>query len=154
MDSKTARRRRRGRELAAQMLSSWEANPAPGEQIIRDVGALTRASAAHLEFAGTLARAAWERLPEIDRRVGEATRPWWRDNMGRVERSVLRVAVAELLVGSAPPRVVLTEAVEVARRYAGEASTSFIHAVVDAVIQGFGPEGEPEPEPQPGEVTG
>lgn len=144
MDPRAAKRRRRGRELAAQMLASWDQNPAPGEQVIRDVGALTRASAAHLELAGTLARAAWKRLDEIDGRIAAAARPWWRDNMGRVERSVLRVGVAELLLGTAPPRVVLTESVEVARRYAGEGSTAFIHAVVHAVIEGLGsPPGAP-----------
>ena len=45
---------------------------------------LTRASAAHLEFAETLANAAWERIEEIDRRLDETTKPFWKENMGRV----------------------------------------------------------------------
>ncbi len=117
------------------MLCSWDANPAPGPEIIRNIAVLTRASEVHLELAGKLATVVWARLPEIDRRVAEAVKPWWRENMGRVERNVLRVATAELLLGTAPPRVVLTEAVEVSRRYAGEDSTGFIHAVVDSLIR-------------------
>ncbi len=141
MDPRTARERRRGRELAAQMLSSWEANPASPPSIVAGVRDLTRASERHLEFAEALAKAVWERLAEIDRRLDETTKPYWKENMGRVERSVLRVAVAELLTGSAPPRVVLSEAIEVARRYAGEDSTSFVHAVLDGVVRQLGPAG-------------
>ena len=58
--------------------------------------------------------------------------------MGLVEKSVLRVAVAELLIETAPPRVVLTEAIEVARRYAGDAATSFVHAVLHGVLKSRG----------------
>ena len=139
MDPRTARQRRRGRELAAQMLSSWDANPGPPADTVARVRELTRASERNLEFAEVLANATWERLDEIDRRLGETTSPYWRENMGRVERSVLRVAVAELLTGSAPPAVVLSEAIEVARRYAGEDSTGFVHAVLDGVVQALAP---------------
>lgn len=138
MDPRTARQRRRGRELAAQMLSSWDANPASPPATVAGVRDLTRASDAHLEFAEVLAKAAWERIEEIDRCLDETTKPFWKENMGRVERSVLRVAVAELLTASAPPRVVLSEAIEVARRYAGEDSTSFVHAVLDGVVKRLG----------------
>jgi len=43
---------------------------------------------------------------------------------------------------STPPRVVLSEAIEVARRYAGEDSTSFIHAVLDGVVKRLGKMGK------------
>lgn len=138
MDPRTARQRRRGRELAAQMLSSWDANPASPPATVAGVRDLTRASDTHLEFAEVLANAAWERIEEIDRCLDETTKPFWKENMGRVERSVLRVAVAELLTASTPPRVVLSEAIEVARRYAGEDSTSFVHAVLDGVVKRLG----------------
>ena len=138
MDPRTARQRRRGRELAAQMLSSWDANPSSPPATVAGVRDLTRASEVHLEFAEALAKVVWERIEEIDRCLDETTKPFWKENMGRVERSVLRVAVAELLTGSAPPRVVLTEAIEVARRYAGEDSTSFVHGVLDGVVKRLG----------------
>ena len=107
MDPRTARERRRGRELAAQMLSSWDANPGSPPATVAGVRDLTRASETHLEFAEALANAAWARLDEIDRCLDETIKPFWKENMGRVERSVLRVAVAELLTASAPPRVVI-----------------------------------------------
>ena len=138
MDPRTARQRRRGRELAAQMLSSWDANPTSPPTTVAGVKDLTRASETHMDFAEVLAKAAWSRLEEIDRALDATTTPYWRENMGRVERSVLRVAVAELLLASTPPRVVLSEAIEVARRYAGEDSTSFVHAVLDGVVKRLG----------------
>ena len=129
------------------MLVAGEQNPAPPPTTVAGVRALTRASERHLEFAEALAVAVWERLEEIDRCLREATRPRWRDRAGLVERNVLRVAVAELLTNTAPPRVVLTEAIEVTRRYAGEAATPFVHAVLDAAIERLGRK-EPEPSPE------
>ena len=55
MDPRTARSRRRGRELATQMLSSWDQNPGPPPTTVAAVGDLTRASEEHLEFAERLA---------------------------------------------------------------------------------------------------
>ena len=132
------------------MLSSWDANPASPPATVAGVRDLTRASETHLEFAEALANAAWARIEEIDRCLDETTKPFWKENMGRVERSVLRVAVAELLTASTPPRVLLTEAIEVARRYAGEDSTSFVHAVLDGVVKRLG-KTEPDAAPEAGD---
>ena len=138
MDRRAARTRRRGRELAVQMLFCRIANPASAPETIAQVAALTRASQRNLTAARPLAEAVWERQEEIDRCLEETARPYWVRNMGGVELSVLRVAVAEFLIGSAPPRVVLNEAIEVARRFSGEPAAPFVHAVLDGVGRRLG----------------
>lgn len=135
MNPKTARMRRRGRELAVQMLVSWDANPTDPKLTVIRIGELTRASARHLEAAERLARTVWDRLPRIDACLDRTIHTPWRGKLGRVERSVLRVAVGELLTKTAPPAVVLSEALEVARLYAGEAAVPFVHGVLDSVVR-------------------
>lgn len=129
------RTRRRGRALAVQMLTSWDANPTEPALTMKRVAALSRASAATVGFAEKLARGAWDRLERIDACLDGALEPYWKTNLGRVERGVLRVAVGELLSGAAPPAVVVSEALEVTRLYAGEAAVPFVHGVLDTVAQ-------------------
>lgn len=129
------RTRRRGRALAVQMLTSWDANPTEPALTMKRVAALSRASAATVGFAEKLARGAWDRLERIDACLDGAMEPYWRTNLGRVERGVLRVAVGELLSGAAPPAVVVSEALEVTRLYSGETAVPFIHGVLDTVAQ-------------------
>ncbi len=135
MHPKVALVRRKGRQLAVQMLASWAANPVPPEATVARIHQLTRSNPKSLAFAVRLANGAWERLEEIDARVQGVTTSYWCENMGLVERSVLRVAVAELLLGGVPPRVVVSEFIEVGRALAGDAATPFINGILDSVLK-------------------
>ncbi len=148
MHPKEARVRRKGRQLAVQMLASWAANPAPPEATIARVHELTRSNAKSLAFAAELANGAWARLDEIDARVRGVTTPFWRENIGLVEMSVLRVAVAELLAGAVSPRVVMSEFIDIGRALSTDRAAPFINAVLDSVLKGLS-DPPPEPEPQP-----
>ena len=117
------------------MLASWDANPTDPKLTVIRIAELTRASARHLRAAERLARIVWDRLPRIDACLDRTIHTPWRGKLGRVERSVLRVAVGELLTETAPPAVVLSEALEVARLYAGEAAVPFVHGVLDSVVR-------------------
>lgn len=129
------RTRRRGRALAVQMLTSWDANPTAPALTMKRVAAISRANAATVGFAEKLARAAWDHLERIDACLDGAMEPYWRKNLGRVERGVLRIAVGELFSGAAPTAVVVSEALEVTRLYSGEGAVPFIHAVLDTVAK-------------------
>lgn len=142
MHPKAARARRRARELAVQMLVSWDANPTDPKLTVLRIGELTRAGARRLEAAERLARTVWDRLPRIDACLDRTIHTPWRGKLGRVERSVLRVAVGELLTETAPPAVVVSEALEVTRLYAGEAAVPFVHGVLDSVVRNGASEGE------------
>ena len=75
-----------------------------------------------------------ERLPEIDALLAERTTNWEFHRLAVVDRNVLRLAVCELLAfPEVPYRVVIDEAVRLARRYGGEDSPRFVNGVLDAV---------------------
>jgi len=85
------------------------------------------------EFMEELATGAIENLPDIDRRIADKAQNWTIERMPVVDRNILRLAVFELTRQLSPPAVVIDEALELARRFSGEESVSFINGVLDAV---------------------
>jgi N utilization substance protein B len=70
---------------------------------------------------------------ELDRLIGSFSRNWLPERLARVDRSLLRLAVYELLYKLAPPAVVINEAVELAKNYGTDNSPAFINGVLDSI---------------------
>ena len=91
------------------------------------------ANQATITYAQALIERAWRERPvtaaELDRHAGD----WPVTRMARVDRNVLRVALAELDQGDAPPKVILDEAVKIADAFGGHESARFVNGVLDAV---------------------
>ena len=77
----------------------------------------------------------------IDAAVDAAAAGWTADRLGAVERSILRLATWELRAGEVPAAVIIDEAVELAKRYAGAEAAPFVNGVLGAIARG---EGAPE----------
>jgi N utilization substance protein B len=76
----------------------------------------------------------------IDAAVDAAASGWTADRLGAVERSILRLATWELRAGELPAAVVIDEAVELAKRYAGSEAAPFVNGVLGAIARGEVPE--------------
>lgn len=84
--------------------------------------------------AGALAQAVWAALPGVDRMLGEAATGWRVDRMPPVDRSILRIAVWELLERpDTPVGVVISEALRLAKAYSTERSSGFVNGVLGKV---------------------
>ena len=80
-------------------------------------------------FQTTLAR-----LAEIDRLLADVAQNWQLSRMAAIDRALLRLAACELLYyKDAPPKVVINEAVELAKRYSTAASGSFVNGILDRI---------------------
>lgn len=92
------------------------------------------------EEAENMARALVSRildsLDSIDRRLADAADNWSVSRMGAVERNVIRVACAELDLAETPARVILDEAVEMAKRFGDAESGKFVNGVLDRIAMG------------------
>jgi len=84
-------------------------------------------------FMEELARGTSGMSADIDRQIGEKAENWKLDRMPLVDRNVLRMAIYEMSRKETPAAVVIDEALELARQFAGDESVSFINAVLDAV---------------------
>ena len=98
-----------------------------------------------------------ERISEIDARIQEVSANWKLGRMSVIDRNVLRLAVFELTSGGTPPRVVLNEAVELAKTFGSADSGRFVNGVLDRLARGLDGKGLPHgarrperPAPQPG----
>jgi len=81
------------------------------------------------------------RPAEVDDLIRGAARNWELDRLAATDRSVLRIAIAELIGRpGTPARVVLDEAIEIARRYGAEESARFVNGVLDHVARIVRPE--------------
>ena len=84
-------------------------------------------------FMEQLVKGAAARRDQIDQRIAERSEHWRLDRMPVVDRNILRLALYEMLWMGTPPAVVIDEALELARRFAGEESVAFINGVLDAI---------------------
>jgi len=81
-----------------------------------------------------------ERLPEIDRMIGEYSSGWHTDRISLVPRAILRLAVYELLYAEPrlPYSIAINEAVELAKAYAEDGAPAFVNGILNAVAKANG----------------
>ena len=129
----------RARARALQALYAWDVR---GEQALDRVATQVwddlAVSADERRLAGQLVRTLVSSGAGIDAELAEVTTNWRLERLGAVERSVLRLAAAELTRGETPPRVVIQEAVRLAERYGSAQSARFVNGVVDALARRMG----------------
>ena len=88
--------------------------------------------------AARIVRTVMDQGAEIDAMLRDVTTNWRLERIGAIERSVLRLAAAELLRNEEPPRVILQEAVILAERYGSAQSARFVNGVIDAIARRLG----------------
>src|SRR4030042_5724202 len=71
----------------------------------------------------------------IDAEIQKAATAWPIDKLNRIDLAILRLAIYELEVGEAPPKVVIDEAVELAKEFGSENSSSFINGVLGTIYK-------------------
>lgn len=79
---------------------------------------------------------------EIDQEIIKAAPAWPIENINKVDLAILRLSVYELLEGEAPPKVVIDEAVELAKEFGAESSPSFVNGVLGTVFDKMQKDGQ------------
>jgi N utilization substance protein B len=117
-----------------QALFVWDANGQADEALARQV-VQDEADEEVRREALAMAQGAWGQKEAIDQRL-EARAPQWppRRQPG-VDRNILRLAVWELTNMPTPPKVVLDEAIELAKHFSTEHSPAFVNGVLDAILK-------------------
>jgi N utilization substance protein B len=91
------------------------------------------------QFARDLVAAAVERAQEVDDLIASASKNWRIDRMSRVDRNILRLGACELLAfRDVPVKVVINEAVELAKRFGTAESSAFVNGVLDRIATAAG----------------
>jgi N utilization substance protein B len=129
----------RARARALQAIYAWDLR---GEQALDRVAAQIWDDLAvapdERRIAGLLLRTMQEHGSTLDQQLAAVTTNWRIERLGVIDRSVLRLAAAELQQGETPPRVVIREAIRLAERYGNPESARFVNGVLDALARKMG----------------
>jgi N utilization substance protein B len=128
-------KQRRVRELAMQILFLWDAQEsadrALAEQIVTDGSDDPDIRKAALDAAA----ATWEQRKAIDQRLERIAPQWPPRRQPGVDRNLIRLAVWEMTSTDTPAKVVIDEAIEMAKVFSTEQSAAFVNGVLDAVLK-------------------
>jgi N utilization substance protein B len=94
------------------------------------------------EMADEWSRKSWENLDACDELVKTAAIKWKLSRLSSVDRSILRLAAYQLgFCPDIPGKVVINEAIELAKKFSSEQSPRFVNGVLDAILRKLKSEG-------------
>ena len=127
--------RRKAREKALQLLFQIEVTGDDVEDAAAAYFEQFPATAGTKGYARHLVDLVTDHLPEIDASLAAAAEHWSVERMGRVDRNLLRLAVAELrYVDDVPPKVTINEAVEIAKDFSTPEGSRFVNGLLDRIL--------------------
>lgn len=77
-----------------------------------------------------------DKIPEIDKTLEEISSGWKLNRMGKVDLTIMRIAIYEILFDEdIPNKVAINEAVEIAKTFGGDSSGSFVNGVLAKLVK-------------------
>jgi N utilization substance protein B len=131
--------RHRAREAAVQMLYQWEIGREPMAGVVGSFWSCGPAASPTIPdelrmFAASLAEGVAAAVATIDPLIGETAEHWRIERMNVLDRLILRLAIYEFLhQPGTPAKVIINEALELARTFSADESVRFINGILDAV---------------------
>jgi N utilization substance protein B len=131
--------RHRAREAAVQMLYQWEVGRQPLAGVLETFWTLTPPASTPVSdelrgFAARLATGVVDALATIDPMITETAVHWRLERMNVLDRLILRLAIYEFLhEPETPAKVVINEALELARTFGADDSVRFANGILDAI---------------------
>ena len=74
---------------------------------------------------------------EYDKIISEHSKNWKLERIAIVDKIIMRMAIAELKIGKTPKKVVINEAIEIAKKYGTDKSSKFINGMLDQIAKTF-----------------
>src|SRR5690242_6093147 len=116
-----------------QMLFQWEMSPQDPSRLERKFWAAAKAADATRAFANQLFEAAVHDTAPLDEIIQKHSENWRFERLAAIDRAILRLAIHEMSAAETPVKVVLNEAVELAKKFSSEDSSAFVNGVLDSV---------------------
>ncbi|MEZ6118228.1 MAG: transcription antitermination factor NusB [Pirellulaceae bacterium] len=127
-------RRSRAREVVLQVLYQDDLNPGHSLQSTDEfLRKRLHNNKEIIEFANSLLSGTRRNRPELDEMLTSRASNWSLNRMAATDRNLLRMAAFEILFTDTPNRVVINEAVELAKRYGSKQSAQFVNGILDSL---------------------
>ena len=128
--------RRQSREIALQILFQVEYAPQISfEQLLALFD--EKKDLSIIKYADQIVHGVQAHKLKIDQKIQEASRHWKIERMGGVDRNLLRLAVFEIFFAPEliEPKIAINEAIEIAKIYGSQESSSFVNGLLDQVVR-------------------
>ena len=135
--ARTGGARHQARELALKTLFQLESSDDEPEAVLGYHAEEDGAVPAAVEFARGLVQGVLANRERLDEVIAETSEHWRLDQMAKVERVVLRIAIYELSVArDVPEKAALNEAIELAKTFSGDEAGRFVNGILGKVAAG------------------
>jgi transcription antitermination protein NusB len=124
--------RTKAREFAMQMLFQWDVSQQEPEKLETKFWRGAKAADLTRAFANKLFEGAAGEVTVLDEIIGKHIENWRFERLAAIDRAILRLAIHELRASDTPPKVVLNEAIELAKKFSSEDSGAFVNGILDA----------------------
>ncbi len=127
-------KRHQARELALKVLFQLEGSDDDVDEVLRYHAAEGAASPDVAVFAGQLVRGVIENREKLDQILSEASEHWKLDQMAKVDRIILRIAVYEIAIDRhVPTKAAINESIELAKTFSGDEAGRFVNGILGRV---------------------
>ena len=127
-------KRHQARELALKVLFQLESSGDDVDEVLRYHASEGGATQDVATFAGQLVDGVIANQEKLDAILSEASEHWKLDQMAKVDRIVLRIAVYEITVDrKVPTKAAINESIELAKTFSGDDSGRFVNGVLGRV---------------------
>ncbi|HKW64281.1 MAG TPA: transcription antitermination factor NusB [Candidatus Acidoferrum sp.] len=125
--------RTKSREFAMQMLFQWDMSQQDPAKLEAKFWKSAKAADSTRAFANQLFEGTAKEVSALDEIIGKHCENWRLERLSAIDRAILRLAIHEIISTDTPPKVVLNEAVDLAKKFSSEESGAFVNGVLDSV---------------------
>ncbi len=127
--------RRQARMIALQTLYEYDTAHHTPTEVLQRHAEERNLHPRVVEYASELVEGVCEHLAEIDAHIQSAAREWPLQQMARIDKNILRLAIYEILFNNTvPAKAAINEAVELAKTFGGDTSSRFINGVLGTIF--------------------
>jgi len=125
--------RTKSREFAMQMLFQWDMSQQEFTKLESKFWKSAKAADRTRAFANKLFEGAAKDVSALDEIIAKHCENWRFERLAAIDRAILRLAIHEMKAAETPAKVVLNEAVELAKKFSSEESGAFVNGILDSV---------------------
>ena len=129
------RERRDARETTLQAMYAQELSEDTMQVIESDMINKSEISSELKKFAKELFELSTIHKEELDKYIREKSKNWDFERIAIIDRLIIRMAICEFLFfDDIPPKVSISEAIEIAKKFSTDDSSAFVNGILDAIL--------------------
>jgi transcription antitermination factor NusB len=129
-------KRTRARELAIQSLYQLDVQGSDALALLDQFFTESDVDDSIRKLAQDWTKGTWKNLQQCDELISASAARWQLDRLSTVDRGILRLSVYQLkFCPDIPPKVVINEAIELAKKFSSEKAPAFVNGVLDAILK-------------------